>query len=299
MKRLGYLVFTLALIASACSGTAEPGGDEKELAALEGVDAGTDEGAGASTEDKKKGRGTESTEESGSAASGSGTNRSSSSSGAASTATGSKAGSGSSSANPAGPIPRGTHTYATDGSTTVSGNRRAMPETTTLTAEVPRGVEQTQIRDLRDSDGNGTVVETRLQYREEGVFITYVKITATFPGGLTDVRELKPRRPELIAPTGARPGSSASFSMEGSGTRADVNIKALRFEKITIGGSTVNALVVDSKIVFSGALEGEQNSTSWFWGEHIMALREQVHTDVRNGPIRVQNDYEAQLDELP
>jgi hypothetical protein len=197
------------------------------------------------------------------------------------------------------PIPTGTHSYDTDGSQTVSGNTSRMPKTTTLTARAAREGEQTQIRDLRDSDGNGTVVETRLLYRDEGVYITYVKITASFPGGFTDVRELQPAKPELIAPTGAEPGAKTSFLMSGSGTRADVDVAAKRFQDVTIGGTTVRTLVVDTKIVFSGAIEGQQSSTTWFWGKHVMAVREAVATDVSSGPIRVQSQYQALLTRLP
>lgn len=303
MKRLGYLLFALVLFASACGGPASeptPGGEG--IAALEGGDAGA---GGASSADGGTKSGTKratgvagksaTKKDAGSSTAG-GTGTSSTASGNAAATTGGGATGG---AHPAVPIPRGTHSYDTNGHVTVSGNKRDLPETTTLTAQAPRGEEQTQIRDLRDEDGNGTVVETRLLYRDEGVYITYVKITATFPGGLTDVRELEPRRPELIAPTGARPGSSAAFVMRGSGTKADVSIRALRFDKIVIDGSSVNALIVDTKIVFSGALEGEQNSTTWFWGKHILALKEQVSTDVTNGPIRVQSDYEALLTKLP
>jgi hypothetical protein len=60
----------------------------------------------------------------------------------------------------------------------------------------------------------------------------------------------------------------------------------------------VQTLVVDTKIVFSGAIEGRQTSTSWFWGKHVMAVREAVATDVSSGPIRVQSQYQAQLTRL-
>jgi hypothetical protein len=302
LKRFGYLLFTLALLTSACGGTSEPASDEGEgIAALEGNDAGAD---GASVDGGTKAGKTKAKGGAGKSATKKQAGTSSSSRGVGASTTTSRrpaatTGGAPGGAQPAVPVPDGTHSYDTDGQTTVSGNKRDMPETTTLTAQPPRGEEQTQIRDLRDDDGNGTVIETRLVYRKEGVYITYVKITATFPGGLTDVRELRPRQPELIAPTGAGPGSSASFVMTGSGTKADVSIRALRFDKIAIGGSSVNALIVGTKIVFSGALEGEQNSTSWVWGRHILALKEQVSTDVTNGPIRLQSDYEAVLTKLP
>lgn len=303
MKRLGYLVFALVLVMSACSErAAETASDGEGIAALEKDTTADKASSGESdTKTRKKNEksvtGASETKRQSKSSSSSGTGESSSadSSEAAATTGGGEGGG----AKPAAPIPRGTHSYDTEGHTTVSGNRRDMPEKTTLTAQAPRGQQQTQIRDLRDEDGNGTVVETWLVYRDEGVYITYVKITATFPGGLTDVRELRPRKPELIAPTGVGPDSSASFVMEGSGTRAEVTIKAQRFDKLTIGGTSVNALIVDTRIVFSGALKGEQNSTSWFWNKHILAVKEHVSTDVTNGAIRIQRDYQAVLTRLP
>lgn len=295
MKRAGSLVFALALVMSACGGGAaeSPSDDGKGIAALEERDADGKSTVGSQAKGKTKAKGV--------AAKAPTQRQEGASDPSRHTTTASGGGKGPSAPElrAATPIPRGTHSYDTEGHTTVSGNRRDMPETTTLVAHAPRDQGQIQIRDLRDQDGNGTVIETSLLYRDEGVFITRVKITATFPGGLTDVRELKPRRPELIAPTGARPGSSASFVMEGSGTKAAVSIEALRFDELTIGGSRVNALKVDTRIVFSGALEGERNSTTWFWPKNILALKERVRTDVTNGPVRVQSDYHAALTSLP
>lgn len=193
------------------------------------------------------------------------------------------------------PIPAGRYEYATDGRTVVSGNASDLPDRTTLTAEAPKDGLQHQMRDLRDEDGNGTVTETHLLYRADGVYLTYVKVTSKFAGGLTDVREFKPSGAELIAPTGGAPGFKRSFSMQGSGTRADVVINALRNEKLKVRGSVTRTLVVATKITFSGSLEGEQRSTSWFDPKHVMMMKERVSTDVRNGPIRLQSDYEALL----
>jgi hypothetical protein len=199
----------------------------------------------------------------------------------------------------AAPVPSGRYDYATDGQTTVSGNRSAMPSTTTLTAAKPDDGLQRQIRDLRDPDGNGTVTETHLLYRQDGVFLSYVKVTATFSGGLTDVREFRLPQPQLIAPTGGKPGFTRSFWMQGSGTRARVEIAARRFEKVQTSSGSVRSLVVDTVITFSGALEGEQRSTSWFWPKHVLMVQEKVTTDVRNGPVRFQSDYEARLSRTP
>lgn len=197
------------------------------------------------------------------------------------------------------PIPQGTYSYDTDGDVTISGGApRPLPSTTTLTASGASGATQRSVRDLRDSEGMGTVTETDLVYQADGVYITRVKVTVNFPGGLTDVRELKADAPALIAPTGAGPGFSTNFVLKGSGTTADVSVKALRTEKLTIGGQQVETVVVETKIVFSGSLTGQQTSTSWVWPKHLLIAKEQVSSDVQNGPIRAVTNYEATLKSL-
>jgi hypothetical protein len=197
------------------------------------------------------------------------------------------------------PVPAGTLEYATQGERSVSGNESQMPETTTLAASAPADGVQRQTRDLRDSEGNGIVTDTDLLYREGSVYLTYVKITARFQGGLTDVREFRLPSPQLVAPAGGGPGYTRSFTMQGSGTRAKVSIRALRWQDVSAGGRTERALVVQNDIQFSGALEGSQRSTTWFWPKHLLPLREQVDTDVRNGPIRVQSNYVATIRRIP
>lgn len=193
------------------------------------------------------------------------------------------------------PIPAGVHEYATEGRRTLSGNAEQFPATTTLSTGRPTSGLQRQVRDLRDRDGHGTVTETRLLYRNHGVFLAYVKVTSSFPGGFTDVREFDLPKPQLVAPTGGKPGFTRAFSMQGSGTRADVAIQARRYETMNVSGSRIRVLVVETTISFSGALEGEQHSVSWFWPKHLWVMREEVETDVRNGPVRLQSDYTATL----
>lgn len=61
----------------------------------------------------------------------------------------------------------------------------------------------------------------------------------------------------------------------------------------------VETLVAKTDIVFSGAIEGEQHSTSWFWPRHIIALKEQVTSNIENGPITAETKYEATIRRLP
>ncbi|MFN2526442.1 MAG: hypothetical protein ABR505_09325 [Actinomycetota bacterium] len=298
MRKVLSLLFVLMLSASACGrsdsaapgdeGVAESGqsdaGDSSRLA--KSVDKTGRQKAAKKTSEAKGDGGSAASRKARSA------ERTESDTGAPSDTAGPSASRGAS------PLSAGTYSYDTDGTVTVSGNRRPLPENTTLTADPPQGDVQRLVRDLRDSDGNGTVTETKLMFADDGVYLTYVKVTSKFPGGLTDVREFKLDPPELIAPRDIEPGFSRSFEMEGSGTRANVRIKALGFDDVTVDSRTIRALVVDTRIVFSGALEGEQNSRTWFWTKHILALREQVDSDVTNGPIRVQSEYEAVLREL-
>lgn len=209
-------------------------------------------------------------------------------------------GGGGSQAQPAPvPVPQGEYAYATRGSRTISGNTDSLPRTTTLRAGGPAGGVQRQARDLRDSDGNGTLTETDLVYRSDGVFLSYVKVTSRFQGGITDVREFDLPQPQLLAPRGGGPRFERSFTMEGSGTRAKVTVTAHRWETVEVAGEEVLALLAVTDIRFSGALEGYQRSTTWFWPKHLLPLKEQVQTDVRNGPIRLQGNYQAQIERLP
>lgn len=297
MMRSRWLLATLlalSLIAAACGGGEPPSADSK---AGSQADAGrlagkTGDGSSGTSEETDAAAGGEAA--GGEDASGDGVTAGSSETGGSGGSPGGAAG-----AESATPLAEGTYEYDTDGQVVLSGGPpRDLPATTTLTGQKPNGVAQRRVRDLRDAEGNGTVTETDLEFRPDGVYITRVKVTVSFPGGVTDVRELKTEKPELIAPTGGGPGFATSFVMTGSGTTAEVSIRVLRAETISIGGRSVEAQVAETKIVFSGALRGHQTSTCWFWPKHIVAVKEVVSADIQNGPIRAQTEYEATLRSL-
>lgn len=301
MKRLPPALLTIGLLAAACGGDT-PVAQNDGIAALEDAATATPE-AGATESDTKKGAGKSGSKKGSKSSKGSGDDSggdaatsnpggSGSGSGGGGDSAGSQASSG---ARPASAVPQGRYDYATEGRRTVSGSSQDMPENTTLSAEAPNDGIQKQLRDLRDKDGNGTLTETHLLYRSKGVYLTYIKVTSKFQGGLTDVREFNLPQPELIAPTGGDPGFKHSFTMEGSGTRADVTIAAQRWETVKVGGSSIKALRVRTNIEFSGSLEGEQSSLAWFWPKHVLTLKEQVRTDVSSGPVRLQSNYRATL----
>lgn len=305
MRRLEAVLVALALTAAACGGsTPEEPADEGIAALEEGKEKDGSGQAGGATKKTQPSDGAKKKR----TPAGGGT-KTSSGGATAQPATGG-GGSGSTGGGGGGetgrpqaaapvPVPQGEHQYATQGQRTINGNTSDLPKTTTLAANAPANGVQRQGRDLRDSDGNGTLTDTDLHYRPNGVFLSYVKVTSRFQGGLTDVREFRLPQPVLIAPRGGGPGFTQSFTMRGSGTTAKVTAEAHRWENVAVGGREVRALLVQTDIRFSGALEGYQRSTSWFWPQHLLALKEQVQTDVRNGPIRLQSSYQAQLKQLP
>ena len=301
MRKLEAALVALVLAATACGGSTP---EETENGGIAALDEAQDKDAPPQTKAGKKTQaGGGSKKKSGSATNG--TNESSGGAsqpaggGGSDTTTGGGGDAGQPQAPAIAPVPQGEHAYATEGQRTINGNTSDLPKTTTLTADAPAEGVQRQARDLRDSDGNGTLTETDLHYRSDGVYLSYVKVTSRFQGGLTDVREFRLPRPVLIGPRGGGPGFTQSFTMEGSGTTAKVTIEAHRWENVAVAGRQVRALLVQTDIRFSGSLEGYQRSTSWFWPKHLIALKEQVQTDVRNGPIRLQSNYQAQLKQLP
>lgn len=305
MKKLNALLLALLLVVGACGGSTPEESESQGIAALdEDKDApgdATKDGDTKKDGDSGKKPGGDPKPGKKKTPGGGGTTQPSTGGGSQPNTGGGGGGGGS---TPAGgavptPIPQGEHEYATEGSRTISGNTEDLPKTTTLTAGAPADGVQRQARDLRDSEGNGTLTETDLVYGDDGVYLSYVKVTSRFQGGITDVREFKLAEPRLIAPRGGGPGFAQSFTMEGSGTTAKVTVKAHRWENVPVGGQQVRSLLVVTEIRFSGSLEGYQRSTSWFWPKHLLTLREQVQTDVRNGPIRLQSTYQAQLRQLP
>lgn len=204
-----------------------------------------------------------------------------------------------SSSQAASPVAPGTYSYDTRGKRRLSGGAaQQFPDVTTLQARGSEGDTQYSRRDLRDSQGNGTVTETILVYGEDGVRLSFLKITSHFGSGLTDVREFRPKRSVMLAPTGAGPGDVVRFTLNGSGTKVRVTVRVQRPETLRIAGEAVDTQVVSIDAVFSGALEGDQKTIAWIDPEHLLTVKEHVTTHVRNGPVEVDSEYEAVLRSL-
>jgi hypothetical protein len=198
------------------------------------------------------------------------------------------------------PRPAGTYTFATSGQTQISGAIKRtyqVPPRTTLAIGASSGGVQRSVRDMRDSDGNGRVTEMRVRTASDGLHLVYLKNTSRF-AGVTDVREFTPSPAPLILRTGAPNGDRLSFTLEGSDVRVTTTVEVLRREAISIGGGSIQAVVIKIHSQFSGDVNGTDDATNWLRPSDGLLLREDSRSDVYAGFTRVRTDYSAKLERL-
>jgi len=172
-----------------------------------------------------------------------------------------------------------------------------MPSETTLTADPQSGAHQRSVRDLRDAQGNGSVTETWLEFRDGDVYLDRVRSTTTY-GPVTDVRDFRPSRPELVGKAGAGPGFHTEFTMTSSGSSAHVSIDVVREERVTVGGRSVDTLLVRTDTTFSGDLSGESTSDTWYTLDRLLPVKERVVIDAQTSSGSFHSEYRAELKQL-
>lgn len=203
-------------------------------------------------------------------------------------------------AKPFVPRPAGVYSYATSGQTQLTGAIKrtyGMPPTTTLTVDPGSGGAQRSVRDFRDEDGNGRVTEMRIRSAANGFYLEYLRNTTKI-AGVTDVRTFQPNPPPLILRAGAPNGDHLTFTIEGSGVTAMSEVDVLRRETITIGGKSLQAIVIRIHTTFSGDVEGEETATNWLRPSDGLLLRDQSNATVDAGFTTVKTNYLATLKNL-
>ncbi len=196
------------------------------------------------------------------------------------------------------PRQAGTYHYDTSGQTTYGGGfSQQPPSDTTLTVDPPNGPVQRSVRDMRDSQGNGSVSETWLQFRSDGVYLDRVKTTTQF-GPYSNVLDLSPKQPVLVAKPGAGPGAHTEFAMTGSNTTVHVTIDVIRKDRLTIGGRGVDTYLVRTHSTFSGDVQGESTADTWFTPDRLLPVKEHVVTDAQTSAGSSHSEYRAQLKQL-
>lgn len=187
------------------------------------------------------------------------------------------------------PVPAGTYEYATDGSSSINGDEKKLPETTTLVAPAAGSDgRQSTTRDLRDGNGDGNVTKTSLRFAPEGVYLERIESTVFLNGGaFSQSTTLTPTATFLLVPADAGPGTKTSGQLKGDGITADVV-----FEVLNVGPETsVSRLVAD----LSGEVEGRQTSELTTRSSDLLTVKEISDSDIRSGPVRLQSNYTATL----
>lgn len=292
--RAASLLVVMALVAAACGGG---GGDDEVVGQGTSSSSSTSSSTTTTSTADDSGSAGAPAERDGGEAGGSGGESDGNSSG--SSGGGESAPRSPEAAQPAAP---GTYEYDTDGQTETSGalgGTEELPELTTLEVQPADGARQRSVRDMRDENGDGTVTTTDLLFRDDGVYVEYLKITAR-DSGVTFTFEFVLDPPELVAPTNPSPGFHTEFSTESTngGIRADVTIDITDRETVTIGGTSVDTLVLVTHIEFEGDIDGESTSTDNIDPERSLRVREDSVSDIRFGPTTAHTEYVATLRSL-
>jgi hypothetical protein len=197
----------------------------------------------------------------------------------------------------AAPAKPGTYKYDTSGTSTFGAQSSSPPPVTPLAVDPPAGTRQHSTHDSRKPDGSGSVSETTLDYKPEGVFLVELKIT-TKASGITDVQDFVANPPVNIAPTGVKPGQSVEFDISGSGTTVHVKIDFVRTERITVGGQAVDTMVIHQAGTLSGKVTGTQTSDSWISPQYSLTAKDHTVADVTAYGIKAHSDITMTLQKV-
>ncbi len=199
------------------------------------------------------------------------------------------------------PAAPGTYRYRTAGAITYTGGMATFPGVTTNRVDPPAGTRQRSSRELKDVNGNGTVVEYSFDYRPDGMYLVSLRLTGSF-GGFTDSRDLTPPMPLLFLATGAGPGASRTLDVPvGTAGSARVVVDVLAPERVTVAGQAIDTVVVRSVATFPpGDITGTQSLTVNLDLGSRLWVKERGTTDASagGGLFVVKSQYEATIESL-
>jgi hypothetical protein len=170
---------------------------------------------------------------------------------------------------------------------------------TTLTVDRPVGGLQRSTRDLRDTSGNGPVVESVFDYRPGGVYLNSLKLTTTV-FLFSNAQEFRPPSPTLLLPTGVKPGYTTDIPLPTTVNPARLMVEVLREERVTIGGQAVDTTVVRLTATLSGQFNARMELTVWLAPSTGVWVKERSVTGATgpDGQPLYQGQYEATLQRL-
>lgn len=215
---------------------------------------------------------------------------------------------------PAGPVALspaapGTYLFAETGITRIRGCLtldQPPPASTKLVVGQANGNRQHFDRDQRDPVGAGSLTSADVEYRADGIYLTYLRQTQTSLLS-SQPTEFQPDPAVLLLPAGATAGRAWSFSVTSrdGGVKIDTQnrVEAVG-EPVSLGnGQTVETtkIVADSRITgqsSQGSLDLTRRMTSWYAPASGLAVREVTDVQGRIGLCQVDSHIEATLRSL-
>ncbi len=189
---------------------------------------------------------------------------------------------------PAKPAKSGNYTYDNQAN---GPNTFAPPPTSPLVIDPPQGTRQHSTV----SSGSSGKMETTLDYLADGVHVVEIKLTA---GSL--VFDFVGNPPPLAAPTGGKPGQSVDFDLVDSahGTTIHVHIDFVRTESISIGGQSVDTMVIHQVGTLSGQITGTQTQDAWVSQQDDLIVKTHQVADVKYQVYNSHSDVTSTLEKL-
>lgn len=182
------------------------------------------------------------------------------------------------------PTASGRYSMNMSGKTTISGcieREDSPPEAAPLTVDPAEGNRQQSVLDLRDEQGNGSIVTSVLEYRPDGIHLAYLRQTEAGPLGSSSI-DFEPNPPALVLPPRPAAGQTWSFTMTSKDGKVVVTsqstVEVLK-EQVTMGdGSVQDAVRIRSDSTASGqgslgAIRVEEVSSTWISLEHRLILK--------------------------
>jgi hypothetical protein len=196
------------------------------------------------------------------------------------------------------PARPGAYRYSTTGSASYGFGSATFPSVSTLAVDPAKGSRQRSVRNLRNGEGEGLVIDQTLDYTRGGITLVKQVLTVSL-GGMTKVRTLTPAATAVWLPTGAGPGTKRTFDLTGVGISGHEVVEVTGTAPVSVAGRSVRTLVIKTVITLAGSVSGPIEWTQWFSPDHRLPMKEQVSGTLRASIVRIKINYGSLLQKLP
>ena len=191
----------------------------------------------------------------------------------------------------------GVYRYTTSGSTSSLLGNKAFPSITTLTVDAPSGIRQRSVRALESSNGDGFVIEQKLDFRPQGVAVAMQRLSLTQSGKKT-VRTLNAAPATVVIPYGAPVGTHVEFNLTGVSISGHEVVDIVQSQTLSIAGQSVPAVLVRSVLTVTGSVGGTIQRDEWWAPSLRVPVKESLTGTMKSGLVSVKTKYDATIQNL-